>query len=311
MRKPPIKKQIASDQDTVLKLLGSQFKDKRRLEEYLGAAVHVRNSTITIEERSRSKLERAEKLLTDLLSRAMFGDPPFFQGPFDRGGSGRQYITAGNRRNIFLKTKGQERFYDAVQKHDLVFVIGPAGTGKTYCAVAMAVQCLRQRLVDRIILVRPAVEAGESLGFLPGNLRDKVEPYLAPLYDALYDILPRDTIAQHFEEKTIEVSPLAYMRGRTLNNAFIILDEAQNTTLAQMKMFLTRMGVGSKAVVAGDVTQIDLASKKQSGLQAMEGVLAGIEGISFVALDAGDVVRHRLVKDIIAAYGKFEGANGQ
>jgi len=144
LRKPPIKKQIASDQDTVLKLLGSQFKDKRRLEEYLGAAVHVRNSTITIEERSRSKLERAEKLLTDLLSRAMFGDPPFFQGPFDRGGSGRQYITAGNRRNIFLKTKGQERFYDAVQKHDLVFVIGPAGTGKTYCAVAMAVQCLQE-----------------------------------------------------------------------------------------------------------------------------------------------------------------------
>lgn len=189
-----------------------------------------------------------------------------------------------------------------------MFVIGPAGTGKTFLAVAMAVESLRRGETERMVLVRPAVEAGESLGFLPGNFKEKIDPYIAPLYDALHEILPKETLRKYLEEKTIEISPLAYMRGRTLNNAFIILDEAQNARLSQMKMFLTRLGRGAKAVVAGDVTQIDLDAG-HSGLLSMEKLLGGIPGIAFVALDSGDVVRHKLVRNIIDAYEEFEKRN--
>ena len=203
------------------------------------------------------------------------------------------------------KSAGQAAFHSATQKNDIVFAIGPAGTGKTYLAVAIAVARLRDRHVERIVLARPAVEAGESLGFLPGDLREKVDPYLRPLYDALNDMLPPEKLRRYLETQIIEIVPLAYMRGRTLNNAFVILDEAQNTTPSQMKMFLTRLGVNSQAIITGDITQIDLPSSSESGLVQIREILTGIEGIAFVYLDDTDVVRHRLVRDIIKAYDLY------
>ena len=200
------------------------------------------------------------------------------------------------------KTAGQRRYVAAMSRHPITFGIGPAGTGKTYLAVAMAVQALVEKRVKRIILTRPAVEAGEKLGFLPGDLQAKIDPYLRPLYDALYDMLPADRAEQYLESGVVEVAPLAFMRGRTLNDAFIILDEAQNTTAEQMKMFLTRMGFGSTVVVTGDVTQTDLPGSVDSGLRVADRILSGIEGIAFVTFDKGDVVRHPLVAQIIRAY---------
>lgn len=200
------------------------------------------------------------------------------------------------------KTIGQYRYVEAIKNYDIVFGVGPAGTGKTYLAVAMAVVALRNRQVERIILARPAVEAGEKLGFLPGDLQEKVNPYLRPLYDALYDILSLETAQKYLERNVIEVAPLAYMRGRTLDDAFIILDEAQNTTSEQMKMFLTRLGIGSKAVITGDVTQIDLPPGRTSGLVEAQEILREVEGISFAYLTTADVVRHPLVQRIIEAY---------
>ena len=203
------------------------------------------------------------------------------------------------------KTKGQKRYIDTIRRNDMVFGIGPAGTGKTYLACALAANALKNKEVERIILARPAVEAGESLGFLPGDLQDKVDPYLRPVYDALYDLLGRDNALRLKEREIIEVVPLAYMRGRTLDNAFIILDEAQNTTCEQMKMFLTRMGFGSKIVVTGDVTQIDLPAGKKSGLIDAERVLKGVKGIEFCYLREMDVVRHEMVKRVISAYDRY------
>jgi phosphate starvation-inducible PhoH-like protein len=203
------------------------------------------------------------------------------------------------------KTAGQKRYVDSVRTHTVTFGIGPAGTGKSYLAVALAVQALQAKEVHRIILTRPAVEAGERLGFLPGDILAKVDPYLRPLYDALYDMLEPEVVARLMERGTIEVAPLAFMRGRTLNDSFIILDEAQNTTPEQMKMFLTRMGFGSKAVVNGDATQVDLPSGQLSGLHIVEEILEGIEGISFVHLGGKDVVRHKIVQDIVEAYGRY------
>lgn len=216
-------------------------------------------------------------------------------------------------RPIKTKTMGQQYYVDAIRKKDIVFGIGPAGTGKTYIAVAMAVDAYRNREVEKIILARPAVEAGENLGFLPGDLQEKVDPYLRPLYDALYDVLGREKTLALKEKEDIEVVPLAYMRGRTLDNAFIILDEAQNTTREQMKMFLTRMGFGSRIVVTGDVTQIDLPRGSKSGLKEAERILRGVKGIKFCRLHDVDVVRHQLVKDIIHAYEEYEknGKNGK
>jgi len=213
---------------------------------------------------------------------------------------------ASRRRTIRLKNLGQKRYLDAIRKNDIVFGIGPAGTGKTYVAMAAAVSALDRGLISRIILTRPAVEAGESLGFLPGSMLEKVNPYLRPLYDALHDMMDVDRIARCFERDMVEVAPLAFMRGRTLNDCFIILDEAQNTTDEQMKMFLTRLGHNSKTVVTGDVTQIDLPPAKRSGLVEVEKILKGIPGIAFAYFGKEDVVRHRIVQDIVEAYEQRE-----
>jgi len=212
---------------------------------------------------------------------------------------------------IRAKTVGQHEYVEAMRTYDIVLAVGPAGTGKTYLAMAQAVSCLQRREVDRILLVRPAVEAGESLGFLPGDYQEKVGPYLRPLYDALYEMMPAEKIRKRLEMGMIEVAPLAYMRGRTLNNSFVILDEAQNTTLDQMKMFLTRLGFNSKAVITGDITQIDLSRKEDSGLVRIQSVLNNIPGIHFVYLSGQDVVRHRLVQDIIKAFDKYENGGEQ
>jgi len=216
--------------------------------------------------------------------------------------------TTARGKRISPRSVGQKAYVDAIRKSGIVFGIGPAGTGKTYLAMAMAVHALKNREVNRLILTRPAVEAGESLGFLPGDLQEKVDPYLRPLYDALYDILGVEGFQRNMEKGVIEVAPLAYMRGRTLDDAFIILDEAQNTTPEQMKMFLTRLGFGSKMVVTGDVTQIDLPEGRSSGLIEVQEVLAGVEGISFVYLSDRDVVRHELVRRIILAYDLHDQA---
>ena len=212
----------------------------------------------------------------------------------------------GSRKVISPKSDGQRRYLEEIQANDIVIGIGPAGTGKTYLAVAAAVDALYKKRVRRIILARPAVEAGENLGFLPGDLQEKVDPYLRPLYDALEDMMPQERMRRALEERTIEIAPLAYMRGRTLSDAFVILDEAQNATAAQMKMFLTRLGLNSRVVITGDKTQIDLPRRMDSGLLEVEQILAGIDGISIVYLDAMDVIRHRLVKDIIRAYAQAD-----
>jgi phosphate starvation-inducible PhoH-like protein len=215
-------------------------------------------------------------------------------------------ILSSRGRTIRPKTLNQKRYVDAIDQHTIVFGIGPAGTGKTYLAMAKAVQALQSKAVNRIILTRPAVEAGERLGFLPGTLSEKIDPYLRPLYDALHDMIDPESIPRLIAAGTIEVAPLAYMRGRTLNDAFIILDEAQNTSPEQMKMFLTRLGFGAKMVVTGDVTQVDLPSGTRSGLRVVQEILDGIEDVHFTMLTSGDVVRHRLVSDIVDAYARFD-----
>jgi phosphate starvation-inducible PhoH-like protein len=231
----------------------------------------------------------------------------FAQIAEDRAYSLRDYFTKARfnpsgKKQVAPKSATQRRYIEAIQERDCVFGIGPAGTGKTYLAVAMAVQALVQKQVTRIVLARPAVEAGERLGFLPGDLQEKVDPYLRPLYDALFDLMDTERVTKLLEKRVIEVAPLAFMRGRTLADAFIILDEAQNTTGEQMKMFLTRIGFGSKAVITGDVTQIDLPTGKRSGLVEAERVLSKVEGIEFVYFTDRDVVRHRLVQMIVRAY---------
>lgn len=212
---------------------------------------------------------------------------------------------SAKRKYVVPKTKGQKEYIDAIRKYDIVFAIGPAGTGKTYLAMAMAVQALIRQEVSRVILTRPAVEAGENLGFLPGDLYEKVSPYLRPLYDALYDMLEIEKIQKYMDRGIIEVAPLAFMRGRTLNDSFIILDEAQNCTPEQIKMFLTRLGFDSKTVITGDITQSDLPGGKPRGLLQARDVLSAIEGIKFVHLGTDDVVRHELIQEIIKAYAKF------
>ncbi|WP_415121028.1 PhoH family protein [Micropruina sp.] len=217
-----------------------------------------------------------------------------------------QNILSTRGRTIRPKTLNQKRYVDAIDAHTVVFGIGPAGTGKTYLAMAKAVQALQAKEVNRIILTRPAIEAGERLGFLPGTLTDKIDPYLRPLYDALHDMVDPESVPRLLTAGTIEVAPLAYMRGRTLNDAFIILDEAQNTSMEQMKMFLTRLGFGSKVVVTGDVTQVDLPTGTRSGLRMVQGILDGVDDIAFCQLTNHDVVRHKLVGRIVAAYDRFE-----
>lgn len=242
-------------------------------------------------------------------------DIPRFAESFEAGGGesmvalGEEVRIAlpGSRKVISPKSDGQKRYLDAITQNDIVIGIGPAGTGKTYLAVAKAIDELYKKRVKRIILARPAVEAGENLGFLPGDLQEKVDPYLRPLYDALEDMMPAERVRRAIEDRTIEIAPLAYMRGRTLADAFVILDEAQNATTAQMKMFLTRLGLNSRVVITGDKTQIDLPRREESGLLQVERILTGIGGISILYLDAKDVIRHRLVKDIIRAYSEITG----
>ncbi len=307
---------LTVSQSDFIHVFGTHNHRKKEIEATLGVAIIARGDTVTLESRSKAGLKKAHQLLKGMFEAVKTGYPlssvtqnVITEEVSHSSGEKSLLVTTGRRANIYARSKGQAEFYKAVQENDLVFAIGPAGTGKTYLAVAMALESLRTRQVERIILARPAVEAGESLGFLPGNLKEKVDPYLIPLYDSLYDILPAEVVEGYFENKTIEVSPLAYMRGRTLSNSFVILDEAQNATPAQLKMFLTRIGTGSKAIVAGDMTQIDL-SPNRSGMIQIPEILKGIEGIAFAVLSSRDVMRHRLVREIIDAYALYEKNNG-
>ncbi|HLB81500.1 MAG TPA: PhoH family protein [Gemmatimonadales bacterium] len=281
----------------------------------LGVRVSLRGDTLMLQG-AVPAVERAAQVAQALVELARMGET-LDVGDVERivsdeaqGSSGRpaegeyKIILPGLRRVIQPKTAGQREYLEAIAQHDIVIGIGPAGTGKTYLAVAAAVDALGRKRVRRIVLARPAVEAGESLGFLPGDVHEKVDPYLRPLYDALEDMMPRDRVQKAIDNRTIEIAPLAYMRGRTLADAFVILDEAQNATGMQMKMFLTRLGVNSRAVITGDKTQIDLVNREDSGLLQVERILPGIEGIGFCYLGDTDVVRHRLVRDIIRAYAE-------
>ncbi len=292
------------------------------IERSLASDIHVRGNEITISG-SPADNALAERVFAELLELVQKGETLTADavgrtiGMIKQGTAERPAevltlnILSRRGRTIRPKTLGQKRYVDAIDGHTIVFGIGPAGTGKTYLAMAKAVQSLQAKQVNRIILTRPAVEAGERLGFLPGTLYEKIDPYLRPLYDALHDMLDPDSIPRLMQAGTIEVAPLAYMRGRTLNDAFIILDEAQNTTPEQMKMFLTRLGFGSKIVVTGDVTQVDLPGGTQSGLRVVQDILDGVEDVHFSQLTSADVVRHRLVGDIVDAYAKWDAAQQQ
>lgn len=295
--------------DALLALFGARDQHVREIRETLGVTIHAHEGRVTVEGESAA-VARATELLERLNSQVRR------DGGLDSADVARALaeIAAGNTvsnvrpievyngRTVRPRTAGQSRYLDAIRENNLVFCIGPAGTGKTHLAVAMAAGHLKSDRIRKIVLVRPAVEAGESLGFLPGDLQAKINPYLRPLFDALREMMEHDMIRRYMEEDLIEVIPLAYMRGRTLSDAFIILDEAQNTTISQMKMFLTRMGTGSKIVVSGDTTQVDLPTETQSGLTDALERLRGISGIASVKLSRTDIVRHRLVQEIVDAY---------
>ncbi|NQV15309.1 PhoH family protein [bacterium] len=301
-----------------VELLGPNDTNLKLIENHLDVSLYVRGDEL-IARGDESKLQLVESTLFEMiavLNRKKFIDKDdvltiirFIQsGQSSLGEKGLDSVVLFTRSEVIKpRTPGQERYFAAAMKSDMVFGLGPAGTGKTYMAVAFAISALKNREVKKIILTRPAVEAGERLGFLPGDLREKVDPYLAPLYDALFDMMPHDKVHLLMDQKTIEIVPLAYMRGRTLDNAFIILDEAQNTTTMQMKMFLTRMGVNSKIIITGDPTQMDLPKHEESGLLQVVRILKGVEGIEFVEFDESDIVRHKLVKRIIKAYGQSNG----
>ncbi len=295
-------------------LFGVHDQNIKYLESLLDVRVDTRGQDLTIDG-DPADVETAERIIEDFAALFTEGKTftdrelreAFAQIAEDRAYSLRDYFTKARfnpagKKQVAPKSATQRRYIEAIQNNDIVFGIGPAGTGKSYLAVAMAIQALMQKQVSRIVLARPAVEAGERLGFLPGDLQEKVDPYLRPLYDALFDLMDAERVTRMLEKRIIEVAPLAFMRGRTLADAFIILDEAQNTTSEQMKMALTRIGFGSKAVITGDVTQIDLPTGKRSGLIEAERVLSGVEGIEFVYFTERDVVRHRLVQLIIKAY---------
>ncbi len=313
----PVRSSIDVPPDLVMGLLGSADENLRALEQLLAADLHVRGNAVTLSGEP-ADVALAERALSELMAIVAGGQPLTPEGVRH---SVAMLIGAGNEspaevltldilsrrgKTIRPKTLNQKRYVDAIDAHTIVFGIGPAGTGKTYLAMAKAVSALQAKQVTRIILTRPAVEAGERLGFLPGTLSEKIDPYLRPLYDALHDMMDPELIPKLMSAGVIEVAPLAYMRGRTLNDAFIILDEAQNTTAEQMKMFLTRLGFGSKVVVTGDVTQIDLPGPGRSGLRAAVDILDGIDDIHIAELTSADVVRHRLVSEIVDAYARHE-----
>jgi phosphate starvation-inducible protein PhoH and related proteins len=316
-------RKIAVPEEGIETLFGSYDENLRFLESLLNVSIRTQGQDLLVEGDPVSA-EKVERLVSGLASlardgyRIANGDVKIAAQLVsqDAGVQLRDYFLKGvaprtsGRRQVAPKSVNQRRYLDAIEQNDIVFGIGPAGTGKTYLAMAQAVAFLLAKKVTRIILARPAVEAGEKLGFLPGDLQEKVNPYLRPLYDALYDMLDAERVERLLERGTIEIAPIAFMRGRTLNDAFVVLDEAQNTTSEQMKMFLTRLGFGSKAVVTGDITQIDLPSGRTSGLIEAMTVVSEIDGIAFIHFDDRDVVRHKLVQQIVKAYERFSNGNG-
>ena len=299
-------------------LFGTRDENLHVLEDGLNINIDLRSDHIELEGAPRD-VARAEQLFSDYeylqrngfvfnngdlnsMLRLVVGDPNVTLRGLAEAGRQRSF----GRRTVQPKSPNQRRYLEAIEKHDMVFGVGPAGTGKTYLAVAMAISALINKQVNRIILARPAVEAGERLGFLPGTLQEKIDPYLRPLYDALFDMLDPERVERYLEKNVIEIAPIAFMRGRTLNDSFVILDEAQNTTSEQMKMFVTRLGFNSKAVITGDITQIDLPNARRSGLLEAIDILAGVNGLAFVHFDESDVVRHHLVQRIIRAYDEYK-----
>ena len=317
-----IEKEMNVDNYQVVRnLLGNKDENIKIIEKETGVNIVVRGNSIKIMG-EEEKVEESRNIINKLLD--------ISTGDKNLGKQEVKYLVELLKKNPFInlhdlydevlqvnyrgkkikvKTLGQKLYIEAIKRSPIVFAIGPAGTGKTYLAMVMAVKALLNKDVGRIILTRPAIEAGEKLGFLPGDLQDKVDPYLRPLYDALYDILGPEKVSNYLSKDIIEVAPLAYMRGRTLDDSFIILDEAQNTTPEQMKMFLTRLGFNSRAVITGDLTQIDLPENKNSGLNLVQAILKDVDGIEFIYLTKDDVVRHKLVKDIIKAYERYESRN--
>ncbi len=315
-----VEKKIVLDNVDMFSLLGMNDSNLKIVEDRFNASITVRGENIFIKGviEEVEGIEKIFKEMTYVLNTSGKLTEDDIVTILNLTIEGKEIIDEQEYDSIVLYTKhdvvkartsGQKKYVEAATNNDICFAIGPAGTGKTYLAVALAISSLKKGLVKRIILARPAVEAGESLGFLPGDFREKIDPYLKPLYDALDDMLPSEKLRSYLEKGIVEIVPLAYMRGRTLNSAFVILDEAQNATAMQMKMFLTRLGANSKAIVTGDIPQIDLPQKQVSGLVQARDILSNIKGVSFVYFDRSDVVRHKLVKDIIDAYDKFNGNN--
>ncbi len=323
-------RKIKAEGIDMVRLLGLNDTNLQVIENYFDSTITIRGENITFrgDQHQIDQLEKIFKELIYILKKngnlsvndvetvvdlvKVNGEPALPKSIVSQVGEDEiENVVLFTRNGIIrAKTQGQKEYVRHIRNNDIVFAIGPAGTGKTYLAVATAVAALKNREIMKIILARPAVEAGESLGYLPGDLKEKVDPYLRPLYDALDDMIPPDKLKTYIERRVIEVVPLAYMRGRTLNNAFVILDEAQNATSMQMKMFLTRLGANSKAIITGDITQIDLPGKTISGLVQIREILQNIDGVKFCYFDRNDVVRHKLVKDIIDAYDKFH-TNGK
>lgn len=312
---------LIANEENLVKLLGIHDKNIKVIKSYFDVNILIRSGVVKVTG-DKLKTDAVVKILKDMINvidteGGITDQKVVYLIEANKSNYSIDYnnllketiVTTASGRVIKPKTIGQKRYMDLIDSKDITFGIGPAGTGKTYLAVAAAVNAFRKKEVDRIILTRPAVEAGEKLGFLPGDLQDKVDPYLRPLYDALFDIMGPDNYLKNVEKQLIEVAPLAYMRGRTLDSSFIILDEAQNTTNEQMKMFLTRLGYGSKAVITGDITQIDLPDGKKSGLKTVSKILMDVEDIGFMYFQTTDVVRHKLVQDIIKAYERFEAKN--
>jgi len=315
-----VEKQINIENVNILELLGFNDLNLKPIEEKFTAKLFIRGDKAVIKGES-NEVMNIEKILKEMIY-VLNTTGKLSQKDvltiIDLTVAGQEIIADNDFKNIVLyskkdvikaKTPTQVEYFESVSKNDICFAIGPAGTGKTYLAVAFALAALKKGIVQRIVLARPAVEAGESLGFLPGDFREKIDPYLRPLYDALQDMLPNEQMHNYMEKGIVEIVPLAFMRGRTLNNAYVILDEAQNATPMQMKMFLTRLGPNSKAIITGDITQIDLPKNSESGLVQVKEILKDIDGVDFIYFNKGDIVRHRLVKDIINAYENF--SNGK
>lgn len=318
-----IKKDIfIKNKDELRELFGKYDENIKLINKYFSVKISTQNDSKLVITGIKREVNSSSKIIEGLLSIIREGHPLSMsqvkyhiemtkkKQPLDWKSLYKDVIYVFKKeKEIRPKTLGQKKLIDAVKKNEIVFAVGPAGTGKTYLAVAMALSALKNEEVSRIILVRPAVEAGESLGYLPGDLLEKIDPYFRPLYDAMYEMMPAEKFQKYMERGIIEIAPLAYMRGRTLNDSFIILDDAQNTTLGQMRMFLTRFGFGSKVIINGDITQVDLPRKENSGLIKVAKILKNIDGIEFIYLTDQDVVRHRLVQEIIRAYEREDSQN--